>query len=112
MIIRLNYKQKKIDVKKLREFWQKNHKAKQIRIEHVGKRQVLASYMADQREKKKIGGEFAWQSIITRWSWSKGWIPKGFTKEFGRLWVQWIDAPEPIRQKVIRDTIIIRSKGV
>jgi len=110
MVFRLPLRSKNIDVRLLRARWKKWHKAKQIVIKRAqSDHEKLADYMSDQRKMRKLGSEMSWQNSITRWGWSKGWIPKGFTKEFGRLYVDWIDAPEELRKKVIRDSINIAA---
>jgi len=100
MVVRLPMRSKNINVKVLRAYWQKLTGATQIRIVRVreSNKEDLADYLVNQKLKKGLGQEFAHQSSITRWHWSKGWLPKGFTKEFGRLWVDWIDAPDYIRE--------------
>lgn len=57
--------------------------------------------MADQRRKRKLGGELAWQDGIVRWRWSKGWLPKGFTAAFGRVWWRLRDISLIEREKAI-----------
>jgi len=88
MIVRLGPGEKRISAKELRAYWENLTGAYQIRIDHVEDTTKfdLASYIADQRSKRKLGGELAWQDGIVRWRWSKGWLPKGFTKAFGRVW--------------------------
>jgi len=110
MVFRLPLRSKNIDVRLLRARWKKWHKAKQIVIKRAqSDHEKLADYMSDQRKMRKLGSEMSWQNSITRWGWSKGWIPKGFTKAFGRLYVDWIDAPEELRKKVVRDSINIAA---
>jgi hypothetical protein len=105
MIARLGKGEKRLDVKEVRAHWEKLHKAKQIRIERVPEpmKNNLAAYIADQRHKKKLGGEMAWQDHLDRWRWSKGWLPKGFTKEFGRVWWSLKDTSPGLREKTITD---------
>lgn len=113
MVLRLPMKSKNYDVKELRRYWHNLTGATQIRIERVGgKRKNLANYLSDQRKKRKMGSEMSWQDMIVSWGWSKGWIPKGFTKIFGRMYIDWIDAPEEVKQKVIRDAVNIAHKEV
>jgi len=98
MVFRLPLKSKNIDVRHLRARWKKWHKATQIKIVRArSDHEKLADYLCDQRKMRKLGSEMSWQNSITEWGWSKGWIPKGFTKSFGRLWYDWIDAPPKIR---------------
>jgi len=110
MVFRLPLRSKNIDVRLLRARWKKWHKATQIKILRASSdHEKLANYLADQRKLRKLGSEMSWQDDLTSWGWSSGWIPKGFTKEFGRLYVDWIDAPEELRKKVIRDSINIAA---
>ena len=103
MVFRLPLKSKNIDVRLLRARWKKWHKAKQIVVKRAqSDHEKLADYLSDQRKMKKLGSEMSWQDSITRWGWSKGWIPKGFTTSFRRLWFDLIDAPEGIRKNEVR----------
>lgn len=106
MVIRLKPRQKNLNVVKLREYWEKRHKAKQIKIVRVRHARKLANYLSDQRKKRKLGSEMSWQDYITGWHWSKGWIPKGYTTEvFGKLWRELIDSPDDVKHKEIRISI-------
>jgi hypothetical protein len=103
MVFRLPLKSKNIDVRLLRARWKKWHKAKQIVIKRAqSDHEKLADYLSDQRKMRKLGSEMSWQDSITRWGWSKGWIPKGYTKQFARDWVKMIDAPMEIKKKETR----------
>lgn len=88
LVVRLRHRQKNIDVRALRAFWQESHKATQIKVKRVqeSKKEDLANYLSDQRKKQKMGAEFSWQPQIIKWGWSEGWIPQGFTKKFGKWW--------------------------
>jgi len=112
MVLRRSKSGSRIDVKKLRRFWEKLHGATQIRIERVGDSEKIAKYISDQRKKKKISGEFAWQETIIRWRWSKGWIPYQYTQTFGRTWVSWMNADEFKREKVIKEDVRIWDEFV
>lgn len=105
MVIRMGPGEKRLDVKEVRSHWQRLHKATQIRIDHIPEsgKNNLAAYIADQRAKRKLGGEMAWQDELVRWRWSKGWLPKGFTKEFGRLWWSLQNISPELREKVVND---------
>jgi len=105
MVLRLLSHQKNINVRKLRSWWMKVHKAKQIKILRVRNSKNLANYMSDQRKKRKLGSEMSWQDLIVSWNWSPGWLPKGYTKKFGRLWFDWIDAPDEVKYSVIHQSI-------
>ena len=104
MIMRLGKGEERMDVRKIRSHWQKLHKATQIVIKHVPQSQKgnLAAYLSDQRKLKGLGGEMAWQQGIVRWHWSKGWIPAGFTRQFGRVWARWMKTPPEVRDMAIK----------
>jgi hypothetical protein len=88
MILRLGKGESRLDIDVLREHWINLHKANQIKIKRVGKDpEKLIAYISDQR-KKGLAGEVAWQDKMVRWHWSKGWIPTGFTKQFGKFWYE------------------------
>ena len=107
MIMRLGKNEKRMDVRKIRSHWQRLHKATQIKIKHVPQSQKgnLAAYLSDQRKLKGLGGEMAWQQDIVRWHWSKGWIPAGFTRQFGRVWARWMQTPPEVRDMAIKTWI-------
>lgn len=106
MVFRLPLRSKNIEVRKLRSLWVKWHKAKQIKILRASSdHQKLADYLCDQRKMRKLGSEMSWQDTIVSWDYSKGWLPKGYARELGRLWHEWIDAPPEIQKKVVRDSI-------
>lgn len=100
MIVRLGKGEKRFNVTRVRAHWSRLHAANQIKIKAIKKDgfKNLAHYLTNQKKLKKMGGELAWQDSITRWRWSKNWIPKGFTAKFGRFWIDWMSAPENIRQ--------------
>lgn len=104
MIMRLGKNEERMDVRKLRSHWQKLHKATQLKIKHVPQSQKanLAAYLSDQRKLKSLGGEMAWQDGIVRWHWSTGWLPKGFTRAFGRTWAHWMSVPSEVRDMAIK----------
>lgn len=101
MVIRLGKGEKRLDARETRKHWFNLTGAKQIRMEFVKEPKDLAAYLSDQRKKKNMGGEFAWQDMMIRWRWSKGWLPQGFTKAFGRFWLAWIDEKPIIREMVL-----------
>jgi hypothetical protein len=105
MVMRLGKGEKRLDVKEVREHWKRLHKATQIRIDHIPEsgKNNLSAYIADQRAKRRLGGEMAWQDDLIRWRWSKGWLPKGFTRAFGRLWYSLKDVSPGLREKVVSD---------
>lgn len=106
MIIRMGKNEPRIDVKILRKYWEKIHSARQIKILHVRRPQDLAAYLADQRNKKRLGAELAWQDGIQRWRWSTGWLPKGFTRAFGRLWYRLRDSSPKVRELTIKTWLV------
>jgi hypothetical protein len=110
MIIRLGKNEKRLDVRDVRAHWQRLHRATQIRAEYVKEPLSLAAYFADQRHKRKLSGELAWQDGIVRWRWSKGWLPKGFTRAFGRTFVRLLDLPSLVRELTIK-TWLLRCHG-
>lgn len=108
MVLRRSKQGKRIDVEKLRKFWEKQHGAKQVRIERVGVNHgKLVRYISDQRKGRKIAGEFAWQETIVRWRWSEGWIPFQYCDVFGKTWLSWSDADNTVREQAIRDDVRI-----
>jgi len=110
MVFRLPLRSKNIEVRKLRAWWVKWHKAKQIKILRASSdHEKLADYLCDQRKMRKLGSEMSWQDTIVSWDYSKGWLPKGYARELRRLWFNWIDAPEELRKKVVRESINIAA---
>jgi len=107
MVVRLGKGERRFNVTRVRAHWDKLHNARQIKIRPVKKETAvkLMSYIANQKKIKKMANEFMYQSSITRWGWSKGWIPKGFTKQFGKLWFSWLNADEKLRLKVVNDAL-------
>jgi len=105
MILRLGKREKRMDVNEVRAHWVRLHKANQIKIKHVPEsmKNNLAAYLGDQRAKRSLGGEMAWQEGIVRWRWSKGWLPQGFTKAFGRVWWSLMDISPGLREKTVCD---------
>jgi hypothetical protein len=105
MILRLGKREKRMDVNEVRAHWVRLHKANQIKIKHVPEsmKNNLAAYLGDQRAKRSLGGEMAWQDGIVRWRWSKGWLPQGFTKAFGRVWWSLMDISPGLREKAVCD---------
>jgi len=114
MVIRLRSRQRNLDIKEMKAYWKKLHKADQVTILRVRHANKLANYLSDQRKKRKLGSEMSWQDLITSWHWSKGWIPTGFTKKFGRYWydMETAGVPSEIRDKEIRILIKEAHKNV
>jgi len=105
IVLRLKPRHKNLEQKVIQEYWEKTHKAKQVRIERVGRARNLANYFADQRKLRKMGSEMSWQDLIVRWKYSPGWLPHGFISRFRKVWYQCVDAPDEIRDKAVRDLI-------
>lgn len=108
MIIRLGHRTKNLDIKEVRAYWENLTGARQVNIKRVrdSHKKDLADYLANQKLKKSMGREMAYQgSSMVSWHWSKGWLPKGFTKAFARLWLSWIDAPDYIRDWAVSDAL-------
>lgn len=106
MIIRLGTKEKRIEVRELRHEWVRLHRAVQIKILRVDKHRDLARYISDQRHKKSLAGEFCWQNLIQGWGYTKGWLPKGFGKAFGRFWWRSRDAENGDREMFLHDWLM------
>lgn len=105
MVLRIHALAKNLDVRALRRYWKKSHKATQVRIIRVKHGEDLASYLANQKRKNRMAKEMGYQSGVTRWRWSKGWIPKGFTQQFGRIWVRTQALTIGERLKIVSDCI-------
>jgi len=107
MVIRLGKGEKRWDVKAIRKEWQKLTTGRQLKIVHVSEDKVfnLVSYLANQKRKKGLGAEMSYQSAITRWRWSAGWIPRGFTKAFSRFWARVRDETPPDKEMLVRTWI-------
>jgi hypothetical protein len=108
MIMRLGKGEQRLDVRKVRAHWMKLHNAVQIKIKYVPEsmKNNLAAYLGDQRKLKSLGGEMAWQNGIVRWHWSKGWLPKGFTKAFGRVWCDFMGFPSDVRDNAVKTWLL------
>ena len=107
LIFRLGKKEKPIDVKILRRYWQRLHQANQVKILRVNNKRDLVRYIADQRHKKSLAAEFAWQDGIVSWNYSKGWLPKGFARHFGRFWYRARDVEVPVREMFLHDWLMM-----
>ena len=106
MIVRLGPKEKRMDVNELRAHWFKMTGAVQLKLVYVGRdRKKLASYISDQRKKRGLAGEMAWQDYLDRWRWTTGWLPKGFTKAYPRVWVRLMQLPLEVAEKAISDWV-------
>ena len=88
LIVRLPPGAKRYDARTLRAHWKNLTGATQLKIKYVpeSEKENLAAYISDQRKLKGLAGEMCWQDQIKHWRWSPGWIPKGFTRAFGRVW--------------------------
>lgn len=105
MVLRLGMKQKRVDADELRAYWYSLTGATQMKIKRVPevKKEDLALYLANQKNKRGMAKEMGYQSAVTRWRWSSGWLPKGFTREFGRAWVRLNGVPYGLKLKVLSD---------
>lgn len=88
MVIRLHMKQKNLDINEVRAYWKERTGASQLKILRVpeSKKEDLADYIANQRNKVRMAREMGYQSAVARWHWSKGWLPKGYGKSKSKLW--------------------------
>lgn len=88
MIVRLGMKQKRIDAKQIRAYWKERTGASQVKLKYVpeSKKEDLASYVANQKTKVGVACEMGYQSSVTRWRWSYGWLPRGYGKSKSKLW--------------------------
>jgi hypothetical protein len=106
MIVRLLPHHKRMEATELRAHWQRMTGAVQLKIVRVDSTKTLklAAYIADQRAKNGMASEMAYQGdYLQRWRWTTGWLPKGFTRAFGRAWMKLQDAPPEIRKKALND---------
>jgi hypothetical protein len=106
IILRLGRGEKRLEIRPFREWWRSYHKAIQVKIIRVNNRDELCKYIADQRHKHALAGEFAWQDDIVSWGYSKGWLPKGFCKHFGRFWFHSRDADLGQREMFLHDWLL------
>ena len=104
IVLRLSPRMKNLDIKEVRAYWENLTGARQVNIKRVRNchKNDLADYLVNQKLKKGMAREFAYQgSSIMSWHASAGWLPKGYTKAFARLWLKIMDAPDHIREKEI-----------
>lgn len=108
MVVRLKMKQKRLDADEVRAYWYSLTGAKQIKIKRVpeSKKDDLALYLANQKNKRGLAKEMGYQSAVTRWRWSSGWLPAGFTRAFGRAWVRMGDIPFGLKLKQMSDFLM------
>lgn len=106
IILRLGKGENRLEIKPFRAWWRSYHKATQVRIVRINNKIDLARYISDQRHKKKLAGEFAWQDCIVSWGYSAGWLPKGFTPHFGRFWHKSRDADMGKREMFLHDWLM------
>jgi hypothetical protein len=99
-----------MDVNDIRAHWYDLTGAKQLKIVHVPEsmKDNLAAYISDQRKKKGLAGEMAWQDQLIRWRWTQGWLPKGFTRAFGRVWWEWSKCPEEWVPRAVIEAWLLR----
>lgn len=106
IILRLGKGEKRLEIKPFRSWWFNYTGAKQVKIVRVNNKKDLAVYISDQRHKKALAGEFAWQDLIVSWGYSKGWLPKAFGKHFGRFWWRSRDADMGQREMFLHDWLL------
>jgi hypothetical protein len=108
LALRLGLSEKRVDVKRIRAFWESVHKASQVRILVTTERDKLnlANYISDQRKKKGLAGEFLFQDQLVSWRCSRGWLPVGFTRAFGRFWWAMRDIAPTVRDSVLKEWLI------
>ena len=118
MVVRLGKGEKRLDAVTVRKYWINLTGARQIVIKHVpeSKKEDLASYLANQGEKNKISREFSYQnndfSSITQWRWSKGWLPRGFTKIFSKMYSQLSSLDNYEKMSHIHNVLIREHEGI
>jgi hypothetical protein len=107
MVVRLGHCQKNIDVKALRAYWKERTGASQVVIKRVpeNKKEDLISYLANQKIKIGMSCELGYQSAVSRWRWSKGWIPKGYGKVKSKIWGKLLHSGTP--QEIILSQVNI-----
>jgi hypothetical protein len=105
LLIRLGKKEKRLDAKKEKEFWYHLTGADHVKFLPVKDKNGMANYMSNQT-KMSVGREFLHQDQIMRWWWTKGWIPTGFTKAFGRVWHDWRDEESWVIKTVIETWLL------
>ena len=106
LIIRIAKGEKRLEVTKLREHWKRLHNATQIRAEYVKNPENLANYLKDQRKKKRMAAEMMYQPGISSWGYSKGWLPRAFSRAFGRFWHQWAIHPAALRDEFLKGWLL------
>lgn len=106
IILRLGKGEKRLEIIPFRSWWYNYTGAKQVKIIRVNNKKDLARYISDQRHKKSLAGEFAWQDGIVSWGYSKGWLPKAFGKHFGRFWHKSRDSPLGQREMFLHDWLM------
>lgn len=108
MVLRLGMKQKRLDANEVRAYWYGLTGARQVKIKAVpeSKKEDLALYLANQKNKRGLAKEMGYQSAVTRWRYSKGWLPRGFGRVFGRAWVRVGDVPFGLKLKVLSDFLM------
>lgn len=114
MVIRLRPGQPRLDAKEVRAHWFHLTGAKQVRLVAVRPQHKhgLAVYLAEQGRKKRVAGEMAFQPLMKRWRWSSGWLPRGFTKAFGRFFWRNRDLDPSIRDQLVRQWLLRASRDV
>lgn len=102
LVIRIGEGEHRLEVEDLRNQWKALTGARQIRIERVKSKEQLSQYMSDQRQRKRMAKELLNQSDLIRWRWSQGWLPKGFTREYGKFFWRYAETPKEEREKALK----------
>jgi hypothetical protein len=106
MIVRLPKGSPRLEIKDLREHWERLHRAIAVIIKEVHNPKGLSDYLADQEQKRGMAREMHYQPLIERWRMSQGWLPIGFAKAFGRFWQSLGDTQETVRDQVLREWLL------
>jgi hypothetical protein len=106
MILRLGRGESRLEIVPFRAWWKGLTGATQVKILRVNNKKDLARYISDQRHKKALAGEFAWQDLIVTWGYSAGWLPPAFGKHFGRFWWKSRDAEMGKREMFLHDWLM------
>jgi len=106
MILRLGRGESRLEIKPFREWWKDYTGATQVKILKVTSKEDLARYISDQRYKKKLAGEFAWQDCMVSWGYSAGWLPLHFSKHFGKFWYRSRHAEMGQREMFLHDWLM------
>lgn len=105
LVMRIGAEESRPEAIDLRSQWYALTGARQLRIERVKRPDKLAPYMSDQRRGKRLAGELSFQDEILRWRWSRGWLPKGFIREYGRFFWRYAEINKELRDQAVKHWI-------